>query len=101
MENSDSVDCDSDYYACNFTLFQPSEKDDNWLLVVGGAVGKSKYNANDGVSMTFQESPMQYATPSLIFSPPMAYIFVRYSAALEYEGFAADMVRKMHILLCG
>ena len=40
-----------------FFLFPPNKKDYNWLLVVGGVVGISKPDVNDGIIMTFVEYP--------------------------------------------
>ena len=57
MEKIVSAACDSAYHACPFLLLLPIEKDDNWLLVVGGAVGIQKYDFNDGVSLMFPFSP--------------------------------------------
>ena len=92
MEESSSVARDSAYHACTLPIFPLSEKAAHWILVVGGSVGISKYDVNDSISLTLPESPNYDVTPSILFSPPVMYLFVRSVAALVDEGSAADAV---------
>ena len=51
-------------------LLPPINKADHWLLLVGGTFGISKYDVNDGVSLTVPESPNYDITPGLISPLP-------------------------------
>ena len=75
-----------------FSIFSPSKKTAHWLLVVGDTVGIPKSDVNDGLIMTFQEFPNQDLTPTILFSPPVKYLFVRSAMDLMEEGFAADTI---------
>ena len=52
----------------------PIEKNAHWVLVVGGAFGIPKSDVEDGISMTFQDSPNYEVTPSIILYLPVTYL---------------------------
>ena len=65
-----------------FLLFPPNKKADNYLLVVSDAVGITKYDVNNGVSLKFPESPNYKISPIIIFFPILMYLFIRSAASL-------------------
>ena len=87
------VDCDSACHDYTFLLFPLSEQSSCWLHVVVGAIVILESDVNDGVIMTFPEAPNNDVTPSILFYPPMTYLFVRYSLALFNKWFFKDAVQ--------
>ena len=92
MEKRVLVSCDSAYCDFTFPLLPLSKKFSHWLLVVGGAIGKSKSDADDGTSLTFPDSRNYDVTHNILFSPPVIYLLVRYSAGLVDKEFSEDAV---------